>query len=367
VQRLFLAAEGLQKRNNYQRLIWPLLKQMDAETVHDRTIAALALAQNNGAGRSLLRHIAGPLPQQPVELFGLTFPNFLGVAAGFDKEVQATDGLALLGFGHIEVGTITPRPQAGNEKPRVFRLVEDEAIINRMGFPSDGMEIAQYRLRALAANKRSYIIGASLGKQKETPLAQAAGDYINVMRAVFSYADYLAVNISSPNTPELRALQGEKYLGDLLGSLTAENRRIAAELDILPRPLLVKIAPDLSQSELMTILQVALEKEMDGIIATNTTITRNDLIDKNRDQAGGLSGKPLATRSLDVIATIARETAGRLPIIGVGGIRTADDVRSRLDAGASLVQIYTALVYDGPGLPGRLLRELATANTAVEV
>ena len=340
---------------------------MDPETVHDRTIAALALAQTNGLGRSLLRHIAGPLPQQPVKLFGLTFPNCLGVAAGFDKEAQATDGLALLGFGHIEVGTITPRPQAGNEKPRVFRLVQDDAIINRMGFPSDGMEIAQEHLRTLAANKRTYIIGASLGKQKETPLAQAAADYIHVMRAVFPYADYLAVNISSPNTPELRALQGEKYLGDLLGTLTAENRRLAAELHRSPRPILVKIAPDLSQSELMAILQVALEKEMDGIIATNTTITRNDLADENHDQTGGLSGKPLAARSLEVITTIARETNSRLPIVGVGGIRTPDDVLARLDAGASLVQIYTALVYDGPGLPGRLLRELATANTAVEV
>jgi dihydroorotate dehydrogenase len=362
-----MAAEGLDKRNNYQRYLFPLLRQMDAETVHDRTVDALAVAQNLAVGRSILRSIAGPLPEQPVRLFGLTFPNCLGVAAGFDKEVQATDGLAMLGFGHIEVGTITPRPQTGNEKPRIFRLVEDEAIINRMGFPSSGMRIARDHLKALATNERAYIIGASLGKQKETPLAQAAGDYIQVMRAVFPFADYLAINISSPNTPELRALQGEKYLGDLIGALTAENRRLATNLDKTPRPILVKIAPDLSHPELLSILQIALDIEIDGIIATNTTIERNNLSGANRDQAGGLSGRPLADRSLEVISAIARETDGRLPIIGVGGIRTADDVRSRLDAGASLVQIYTALVYEGPGLPGRLLRQLAESNGGVEV
>ncbi len=362
-----MAAEGLEKRNNFQRYLFPLLRQMDAETVHDRTVDALAAAQNLAAGRSILRYIAGPLPEQPVRLFGLTFPNCLGVAAGFDKEVQATDGLALLGFGHIEVGTITPRPQIGNEKPRIFRLVEDEAIINRMGFPSRGMHIAHDRLQALAAKERPYIIGASLGKQKETPLAQAAGDYIQVMRAVFPFADYLAINISSPNTPELRALQGKKYLGYLIDALTAENSRLAAELDRTPRPILVKIAPDLSHAELMSILQVALDNKIDGIIATNTTIKRDNLSSVNRDQAGGLSGRPLADRSLEVIATTARETDGRLPIIGVGGIRSAEDVRSRLDAGASLVQIYTALVYEGPGLPGRLLRELAISNAGPEV
>ncbi len=325
---------------------------MDPETAHERTISALALAQQRGAGRAALRRIAGPLPQEPVELFGLTFPNPIGVAAGFDKDGQAVEGLALLGFGHIEVGTVTPQPQAGNEKPRIFRLPEDGAIINRMGFPSCGMAAACERLKALAAAGREYIVGVSLGKQKETPLTQAAEDYASVLRAVFLYADYLVVNISSPNTPELRELQGELYLGDLLGALAAENKQQASRLQKKPRPLLVKIAPDLSHSELSTILQVALDNEIDGIIATNTTVRRNGLSSNNKDETGGLSGKPLAAQSLEIISLIASETAGRLPIIGVGGVSTADDVRAMQDAGADLVQIYSALVYEGPGLAG---------------
>lgn len=354
-------------KNNYQRFLFPSLSRLDAETVHDRTIKALSLAQRQTSGRSILQHIAGLIPYKPVELFGLKFPNCLGIAAGFDKEIQATEGLALLGFGHIEVGTITPKPQSGNEKPRVFRLPLDKALINRMGFPSAGAIEARERLQDLSKTEREYIIGVSLGKQKETPLAQAAKDYIEVLQAVFPFADYLAVNISSPNTPELRELQGEKYLGDLLGALAAENKNQAAILRIASRPLLVKIAPDLSDSELAAILQVALDNKIDGIIATNTTIRRDGLADTNRDQSGGLSGKPLAARSLEIIKTIARETGGRLPIIGVGGIFTGDDVRARLDAGASLVQIYTALIYEGPGIAGRILRELATPHEPVKV
>lgn len=340
---------------------------MDPEVAHERTISALALAQERSAGRSVLQRIAGPLPQEAVNLLGLTFPNLLGVAAGFDKDGQAVEGLALLGFGHIEVGTITPQPQAGNEKPRIFRLPEDGAIINRMGFPSCGMVAAAERLKALAASDRETIVGVSLGKQKETPLAQAAEDYVEVLQAVFPYADYLVVNISSPNTPELRELQGEKYLGDLLHALTAENKQQASRLQIRPRPLLVKIAPDLSHSELSTILQVTQDNEIDGIVATNTTISRNGLCGKNKDQVGGLSGRPLTAQSLEIISLIARESAGRLPIIGVGGISTADDVRATLDAGADLVQLYSALVYEGPGLAGSILRDLAVPKGTVKV
>jgi dihydroorotate dehydrogenase len=357
----------LKKRNTYQRLLFPFLKHTDPETTHNRTISALALAQRQTLGRSILQQIAGPLPSQPINLFGLTFPNCLGVAAGFDKEGQVTTGLALLGFGHIEVGTITPRPQTGNEKPRIFRLPEDQALINRMGFPSRGVNEVGQRLKSLSETQRDHIIGVSLGKQKDTPLSQAAGDYIQVLQAVFAFADYLALNISSPNTPELRELQGEKYLGDLLGALTAENKRQASKLQTRPRPLLVKIAPDLSSRELNSILQVSLDNEVDGIIATNTTIGRDGLRNANRDQAGGLSGKPLASRSLEIIRIIASETGGRLPIIGVGGIFTADDVHARLDAGASLVQIYTALIYEGPGIAGRILRALNNPNSAVKV
>ena len=349
----------MEQNNTYQRLIFPLLTRIDAETAHERTIAALARAQRNAAGRAFLRRLAGDLPQQPVDLFGLTFPNVLGVAAGFDKNIQVVDGLGLLGFGHIEVGTVTPQPQAGNPRPRVFRLVEDGAIINRMGFPSDGMDAARERLAALQTADRPYVLGISLGKQKETSLIQAANDYVAVLHAVYPHAGYLAVNISSPNTPELRDLQGRAYLGDLLGTLTAASMAQATAMGIAPRPLLVKIAPDLSRQELDDILQVALDHNIAGIIATNTTIGRDGLRDPNREQVGGLSGQPLGDRSLEIIRVIARATNGTLPIIGVGGIRTADDVRRRLDAGASLIQIYTAMVYEGPGLAGRILRELS--------
>lgn len=357
----------MRKRNNYQRFLFPFLKHTDAETAHDRTVSALALAQSQMVGRSILQRIAGPLPSRPVNLFGLTFPNCLGVAAGFDKEVQVTAGLALLGFGHIEVGTITPQAQPGNERPRIFRLPEDDALINRMGFPSEGMSPTSQRLKALSEKERDYVVGVSLGKQKETPLAQADKDYVQVLQTVFPFADYLVVNISSPNTPELRKLQGEKYLGDLLGTLSAENKSQAAKLQIKPRPLLVKIAPDLSDTELTAILQVTIDNKIDGIVATNTTIARNGLESANRDETGGLSGKPLSARSLEIIRTIARETNGELPIIGVGGIFTADDIQARLDAGASLVQIYTALVYEGPGIAGRILRALSEPNETVKV
>ena len=199
---------------------------MDAETVHDLTLRLLELAQNDMT-RPFLTKIAGHLPNQPVQLAGLTFPNVLGMAAGFDKDVRVAAGLGLLGFGHIEVGTLTPRPQEGNPRPRIFRLAADGAIINRMGFPNGGVVAAVPRLQKLAAQPREFVLGASLGKQKETPLADAATDYCEVMQAVFPYADYLAVNISSPNTPGLRELQGGDYLGKLLGTLVAENDALA--------------------------------------------------------------------------------------------------------------------------------------------
>lgn len=349
----------LVQQNLYQRAFFPALRKLDPESAHERTLDALALAQSNPPGRALLRRIAGELPQQPVQCCGLIFPNVLGIAAGFDKDIRVAPGLALLGFGHIEVGTVTPQPQVGNPRPRIFRLPADEALINRMGFPSGGMARAQANLRALAEVQRDYIVGVSLGKQKETPLADAAEDYVAVMGEVAPYADYLAVNISSPNTPELRNLQGRVYIGGLLSRLVAENKRLAAAQDLgRPRPLLVKIAPDLTHDELLDILQAALESGVDGIIATNTTLSRAGLQDAQRNETGGLSGRPLAARSLEVVSAISRETSGALPIIAVGGISSAADVRAHLDAGASLVQLYTALVYQGPGLAGQILRRL---------
>lgn len=343
----------------YPRYIYPLLGRLDAEWVHERTLAALAMAQQITPGPRLLRALAGRVPGRPISLFGLSFPNILGVAAGFDKNARVVTGLALLGFGHVEVGTITPRPQAGNPRPRLFRLPADEAIINRMGFPNDGVDVIASRLDAIARKKRDCILGISLGKQKETLLEEAAADYTAVMRAVYPYADYLAVNVSSPNTPGLRTLQGGNYLGHLLAALDRENQALAAEHHVPARPLLLKIAPDLSWAELDEILSAAQASGVQGIIATNTTLERGGLTHPAQTESGGLSGHPLAQRSNDIIAYIHRQTGGRLPIIGVGGVFTAEDVRAKLDAGASLVQLYTGLVYQGPGVAGRILRALA--------
>lgn len=348
--------------NFYAQFVFPLLRRLDAETVHDRTLTLLVLAQG-GVARPFLKKIAGPIPHKPVQFAGLTFPNVLGMAAGFDKDVRVVPGLAALGFGHIEVGTLTPRPQAGNPRPRIFRLPEDGAIINRMGFPNGGVPAALPRLRKLAAKPHDFILGVSLGKQKETPLAAAAGDYLAVMQAVYPFADYLAVNISSPNTPGLRELQSGDYLGQLLGALAAENQKLAVAHKIAKRPLFIKIAPDLSLDELDEILTAVQDNQIDAIIATNTTIGRDGLRSPNQLETGGLSGLPLREKSTAMIAHIWRVTNGRLPIIGVGGIRTAADVQAKLDAGASLVQLYTSLIYEGPGLPGHLLRGLAAAPT----
>lgn len=318
----------------------------------------LAWAQG-GVGRPFLQKIAGNIPSQSVQLAGLTFPNPLGMAAGFDKDARVAVGLGLLGFGHIEVGTLTPRPQIGNPRPRVFRLEEDGAIINRMGFPNEGVMAAVTRLQKMAVQPRSFVLGVSLGKQKETPLAEAANDYCEVMQAVFPFADYLAVNISSPNTPGLRDLQGGRYLGQLLQILMAKNEGLARELKLAKRPLFVKIAPDLTHAELDEILTAVQDNQIDGIIAANTTTRRDGLQSPKQDALGGLSGIPLRQQSTKLIQHIYKQTNGRLPIIGVGGVRSAADVQAKMDAGASLVQLYTGLIYEGPSLPGRLLRQLA--------
>lgn len=343
----------------YHKLVFPLLTQFPAETVHDLTLASLSAAQESALGRALLRRIAGDIPQRPVHAFGFTFPNVLGLAAGFDKDARAVAGLARLGFGHIEVGTVTPYPQAGNPKPRIFRLRSDRALINRMGFPNQGVVRLAPRLRALPA-PRDFVLGVSLGKQKETPLAQAAGDYVLTMQAVYAYADYLAVNISSPNTPGLRELQGETYIAQLLDRLQEENEALAGQQRIARRPLLVKIAPDLDDGELETIVHVALQKGVDGMIATNTTLSRHGLTHASRREEGGLSGEPLRERSTAIIAGIRQIAGDRLPIVAAGGVASAAHVREKLDAGASLVQVYTGLVYEGPGMPGRILRALSS-------
>lgn len=351
----------------YKRLIFPLLRRLDAERAHDLTLQALSVAQLSPVGRFLSRQIAGQLPQRPVSALGLQFPNELGIAAGYDKNAQAPLSLALLGFGHVEVGTVTPWGQQGNEKPRIFRLPAERAVINRMGFPNEGMTRVASRLRRLkergASNVTPFVLGVSLGKQKETALENAVDDYVMVMRAVYPYADYLAVNVSSPNTPGLRQLQSGQYLESLLEELQQENARLA--IGGKRRPVLLKIAPDLSWPEIDQILDAAERQSIDGLIATNTTLDRSALGPRAPKQEGGLSGAPLAARSLEVTRYVCRQVDGRLPVVSVGGVTTADDVQARLDAGACLVQLYTALIYEGPKLPGRILRELRKPDASL--
>lgn len=342
----------------YEKLLFPAIRRLDPETAHDRTLEALRLAQATIIGRTMLRSIAGDIPTHPVQIGRLTFPNPLGIAAGFDKDVHVANGLALLGFGHVEVGTLTPRAQRGNPRPRIFRLAADGALINRMGFPNGGVDTAVPRLRALAARPRDFVLGVSLGKQKETPLIEAVDDYLVGMRAVHAYADYLAVNISSPNTPGLRELQGGLYIQTLLAALLDANRELANAAGSLPPLLFVKIAPDLTEPEVDEIVGALLAVGVDGVIVSNTTLTRDGLTGRARAETGGLSGRPLRRRATELVASIHRLAGAALPIIGVGGISSAADVREKLDAGAAVVQLYTSLIYGGPGLPGRILREL---------
>lgn len=343
----------------YRDILYPILSRIDAERVHERTLSLLELAQRWSPGRAFLRLLAGRVPQRPVAMAGLRFPNPVGVAAGFDKDARVIRGLGLLGFGHVEVGTLTPRPQEGNPRPRIFRLPEDLGLINRMGFPNRGAEAAGERLRAFrekVPQGTGPVVGVSLGKQKETPLAEAGEDYRAVLDAVYPHADYLAVNVSSPNTPGLRELQGGRWIQALLAGLVERSRERATELAISERPLLVKIAPDLSAGEIDEVLDAVQTAGAAGVIATNTSVSREGLRSPNRSEAGGLSGRPLAARSTEVIDHVHRVTDGALPILGVGGVFTPEDVLAKREAGASVVQVYTGLVYRGPRVVGRLVR-----------
>ncbi len=339
----------------YREALFPLLKRLDPERAHHLAALGLEYAQATVAGRSVLRRIAGAVPRREIPLCGVIFPNAIGVAAGFDKDVRLAMGLWLLGFGHVEVGTLTPRPQVGNPKPRVFRLPPEHAIINRMGFPNCGVEAALPRLRAFHKNRGREVLGVSLGKQKETPLENAARDYVDVMRRIYPFADYLAVNISSPNTPGLRDLQGGDYLHHLLRTLVDEDNRLGRRYPRRP-PLFVKIAPDIDDKDLLPMIDTIVEAGVDGIIATNTTTARPCLRSSEKDETGGLSGRPLTKKSTLTIERISRHTDGKLPIIGVGGIFTPKDVEEKLDAGAGIVQVYTGLVYQGPAMAGEIAR-----------
>ncbi len=332
-------------------MLHQLLHRFDPERAHEVALVLLGLG---GRLPGLMRAVFGEIPQRPVRAFGLEFANPLGLAAGFDKDARGYRGLSLLGFGHVELGTVTPRPQAGNPRPRIFRFPRDRALINRMGFPSEGMEYVAQRLAW--GRPPGVVLGINLGKNKDTPLEEAARDYCAVMNRLAGSADYLVVNVSSPNTPGLRRLQERGFLSALLGEVVTAR-------DALPqrRPLLVKLSPDLDEAGLDSAVEAIEGSGADGIIATNTTISREGL-SVSTSESGGLSGAPLAARSLEVVRWIARRTD--LPVVAAGGVDSAASAQRCLDAGAVLVQVFTGFVIRGPRLPGEIVRGLGTPSRA---
>ena len=334
------------------RLARPLLFQLDPERAHRFTMHALDLAHRVG----LTGLIAHRSPASPRRLMGLEFPNPVGLAAGLDKNGEHIDALSELGFGFIEIGTVTPRPQPGNPAPRMFRLVQARAIINRMGFNNDGVE--HLLMNVSRAHYRG-ILGINIGKNFDTPLQRAAEDYLYCLRKVYTAASYITVNISSPNTANLRQLQQARELDRLLGALCAERGKLADQHGRRV-PLAVKIAPDLTQAEIAGMAASFVEHGIDAVIATNTTVSRDGVAGlQHADQAGGLSGAPLTARSTEIVLQLAATLAGRLPIIAAGGILSGADALEKMAAGASLVQLYSGLIYEGPALVAKVADALA--------
>ncbi|CAL1673619.1 unnamed protein product [Lasius platythorax] len=331
----------------YSEVIIPLAQLIDPETAHNLAVKSLKW------GLVSKQKIEDPSLLQTTVL-GLQFKNPVGMAAGFDKQGEAVEGLHKIGFSFVEIGSVTPKPQPGNPKPRVFRLPEDNAIVNRYGFNSDGHDVVWEHLKKLKENKNfSGILGVNLGKNKETK--DAVQDYIDGIKRFMDVADYFVINISSPNTPGLRSLQNKKNLEELLTRINA-----ARELIDSKQPLLLKLAPDLSDSERQDVADVILKKrsKVDGLVLCNTTITRPNLINPNKEESGGLSGAPLADISTAIISDMYKRTHGSIPIIGVGGIFSGADAYVKIKAGASLVQLYTSYVYNGPPIVGKIKREL---------
>jgi len=342
----------------YKSLVKPLLFQLDAERAHHVVFDNLRRAARVPGTKALLRKLYDfQHPGLAREVFGLKFPNPVGLAAGFDKNAVLTDELATLGFGFVEIGTVTPRPQPGNPAPRLFRLPRDEALVNRMGFNNDGAAAVAARLAR--RRDRQLIIGGNIGKNKDTPNEHAAADYVAGFEALAEVVDYFVVNVSSPNTPGLRQLQEKKPLIDLLQQVQARNLGRT-----VPRPLLLKIAPDLTDAQLDDILEIARETQLSGLVATNTTIERAGLTTDGAYVAslgaGGLSGRPLRARATEVIRYLHQKSDGGLPIIGSGGIHSAADALEKLAAGAALVQLYTGFIYEGPALVGRINKALVS-------
>ncbi len=329
----------------YKSLLRPFLFKLDAEKAHHFTFW---LIKNFGSLSSIF--LKKPIEDKSLEreVFGLKFKNPIGLAAGLDKDAKIFRELGDLGFGFVEIGTLTPKAQSGNDKKRLFRLLEDSAIINRMGFNNEGVEAAVKRLRG----ERKIIVGGNIGKNKITPNENAVNDYVLAFDSLFDVVDYFVVNVSSPNTPNLRALQEKEPLKALLHKLQEVNATYTKS-----KPILLKIAPDLTNDQLLDIIEIVKETQIAGVIATNTTLSRDGLRSANQKESGGLSGKPLTKRSTEVIQFLHKESEGAFPIIGVGGIHSAKDALEKLDAGASLIQLYTGFIYEGP----ELIREINQA------
>jgi len=337
----------------------PFLFGLDAEAAHDLALGTLARLQNTPA-QGLWQ---GPRIDDPVELAGLKFPNRVGLAAGLDKNGRCIDGLGAMGFGFVEVGTVTPRAQPGNPRPRLFRLPQAQALINRLGFNNEGLQTFVTNVRRAHSFRRAGgVLGLNIGKNAATPIEHAADDYLLGLEGVFPYADYVAVNISSPNTRNLRELQGDAALDALLGALQQRRLRLQ-EQHQRKVPMFLKIAPDLDEAQVGVIAATLERHRIDGVIATNTTLQRDAVQGlPHAGEAGGLSGAPVLEASNRVIAQLRAALGKRYPIIGVGGVMSADDARSKVAAGADLVQIYTGLIYEGPGLVSAVAAGLAALS-----
>ncbi|MAD29879.1 MAG: dihydroorotate dehydrogenase (quinone) [Flavobacteriaceae bacterium] len=338
----------------YKKLVQPFLFLFDPEKVHYFSFSMIKLFSSIPGLQYIIRFLFKiKHPKLEREVFGIKFPNPVGLAAGFDKNAVLYKELSNFGFGFIEIGTLTPRGQTGNPKKRLFRLKDDQAIINRMGFNNDGVDHVVRRLK----KNTNVVIGGNIGKNKDTPNERAVDDYIYCFNALFDYVDYFVVNVSSPNTPNLRALQNKEPLTNLLSTLNVLNNKKRKS-----KPILLKIAPDLTDIQLDDIIDIVISTKIDGVIATNTTLSREGLNSKNRSEMGGLSGKPLSSRSTKVIRYLATKSNNAFPIIGVGGIHSPEDALEKIQAGASLVQLYTGFVYEGPGVVKSINKLLISQN-----
>ncbi|MCH2156076.1 MAG: quinone-dependent dihydroorotate dehydrogenase [Opitutales bacterium] len=340
----------------YSSVIRPYLFRNDPEVAHEWAIDWMERVSAIPPVLKLMEALY--TVKDPVTVAGIEFPNRVGLAAGMDKDGRCAPGFTALGFGHVEVGTVTPDGQPGNPKPRMFRFPEEQGLINRMGFNNKGAAAMRHRLeKNFSRATRRGILGVNLGKAKVTPLDQATQDYVKGIEALGPLADYITINISSPNTQGLRDLQGASYLNDLLGPIVGSRTQVSETIE-RALPIFLKIAPDITEEELDVILDALQQHGFDGIIATNTTLARPGPFSRV-DEAGGLSGKPLTDRATEIISIIAQKTKGQLPIIGVGGIMTPEDALEKIKAGASLIQLYTGFVYGGPDFPKQVAKYIA--------